>query len=202
MVGSSLSFSEALTGRGSRHVCPRRSSASAKCFAARLRSAADDVGTALPTQARRRSPSYGRKTAPAAASCRRRPGTTRFRAFRRRALAVAPFGSLDGRTAMSGPFGADDPDKTVPQRVWTVEASVGCQPGQRRPLFPALRLLVSSSRATICWIEVQSPAAPRSGPAGPLECGLYRGAEELTVSSRADHPESDGDAELFIDQLL
>jgi hypothetical protein len=89
---------------------------------------------------------------------------------------------------------ADDPDKTVPQRVWTVEASVGYQP-KRRPLF-SLRLLVSSPEPDL-RIE---PAIPGLALQVASACGLYRGAEELTAEPWII--ESDSDAELLIDMLI
>ncbi|MGH7099086.1 MAG: hypothetical protein ACREE4_15705, partial [Stellaceae bacterium] len=89
---------------------------------------------------------------------------------------------------------ADDPDKNVPQRVWTVEAIVGHRP-KGRPLF-SLRLLVSSPEPGL-RIE---PAVPGLALQVATACGLYRSNEELTAEPWI--VESDSDAEQLIDTLV
>ena len=89
---------------------------------------------------------------------------------------------------------ADDPDKTVPQRVWTVEPIVGHQQ-KHRPLF-SLRLLVSSPEQHLA-IE---PAVPGLALQLASACELYRGAEELTAEPWII--ESESNAEDLIDMLI
>jgi hypothetical protein len=89
---------------------------------------------------------------------------------------------------------ADDPDKNVAQRVWTVEAAVGRFP-KGPPLF-SLRLLVSSPERDLS-IE---PAVPGLAVQVADACGLYRGADELNADPWLI--ESDGDAEALTDTLV
>ena len=82
---------------------------------------------------------------------------------------------------------ADDPDKSVAQRVWTTEAIVGHKPGQRALL--SVRLLVSSPEQEL-QIE---PAVP--GLVSQLEskCGLYQGIERLDPEPWVIRSEDDVD---------
>lgn len=89
---------------------------------------------------------------------------------------------------------ADDPDKSVPQRVWTVEAAVGRLP-KGPPLF-SLRLLVSSPERDLS-IE---PAVPGLALQVADTCGLYRGGDQLIPEPWLI--ESDDDAEALIDMLV
>lgn len=89
---------------------------------------------------------------------------------------------------------ADDPDKSVAQRVWTTEAIVGRRPGQRA-LF-SLRLLVNSPEPEL-RIE---PAVPGLVQQVATECGLYRGADQLDAEPWV--VETDVDADLLVDVLI
>jgi hypothetical protein len=90
---------------------------------------------------------------------------------------------------------ANDPDKNVPQRVWTVEATVGRRLPKGPPLF-GLRLLVGSPEQELL-IE---PAVPGLALQVSTACHLYRGAEELTAEPWII--ESDDDAGALIDMLV
>lgn len=68
---------------------------------------------------------------------------------------------------------ADDPDKNVARRVWTVEVVIGHKP-KERPLL-GLRLLVNSPEQELS-IE---PAVPGLVQQLASECGLYHGTERL-----------------------
>jgi len=68
---------------------------------------------------------------------------------------------------------ADDPDKTVAQRIWTTEVTVGHKPGERA-LF-SVRLLVSSPERELSV----DPAVPGLVRQVAAKCGLDRGTVEL-----------------------
>jgi hypothetical protein len=89
---------------------------------------------------------------------------------------------------------ADDPDKTVAQRGWTVEAVVGRKPDQMARF--SLRLLVSSPERDL-RIE---PSAPGLLQQVASECGLYRGSERLEAEPWL--VESVAEAERLIDMLI
>ena len=89
---------------------------------------------------------------------------------------------------------ADDPDKAVAQRVWTTEAIVGHQPGQRALL--SVRLLVSSPEQEL-QIE---PAVPGLVQQLESKCGLYQGIERLDPEPWVIRSEDDVDR--LIDTLI
>ena len=82
---------------------------------------------------------------------------------------------------------ADDPDKGVAQRIWTTEAIVGHQPGQRALL--SARLLVSSPEQEL-QIE---PAVPGFVQQLESKCGLYHGIERLDPEPWVICSEADAD---------
>ena len=88
----------------------------------------------------------------------------------------------------------DDPDKTVPQRVWTTEAVVRLGP-QQRVLFN-LRLLVNSPEQ---WLDIE-PAVPGFLHQIASKCRLRLGAKTLTADPWV--VESDNEAERLIDTLM
>ncbi len=69
---------------------------------------------------------------------------------------------------------ADDPDRTVPERIWTTEVVVGLLPGQQ-PQFSA-RLLVGTPEVDLD-IEPHTPGFVQQVAE---TCGLTRGAYKLT----------------------
>jgi hypothetical protein len=89
---------------------------------------------------------------------------------------------------------ADDPDKTIPQRVWTTEVTIGQVPGQKALL--GLRLLVSSPEREL---EI-APAVPGFVQQIAERCGLRRGTIDLIADPWVI--ESDGEADLLIDLLI
>lgn len=89
---------------------------------------------------------------------------------------------------------ADDPDKNVAQRVWTVEAVIGRR-GEQRALL-GLRVLVSSPEQEL-RIE---PAVPGLVQQLASACGLYHGTEPLDAEPWLI--ESEDDADRLIDALI
>lgn len=88
---------------------------------------------------------------------------------------------------------ADDPDKTVAQRTWTTEVTVGYRPGENA-LF-SLRLLVSSPERKL-FIE---PAVPALVGEVASRCGLQRRSVDLSNDPWLVN--SDHDAQSLIDEL-
>lgn len=89
---------------------------------------------------------------------------------------------------------SDDPDKQVPQRVWTTEVAIASGPGHR-PLF-GLRLLVTSPEMEV---DVE-PAVPGIVQQLASRCGLYAGNKKLSVRPRI--VQSDEDAARLVQVLL
>ena len=89
---------------------------------------------------------------------------------------------------------ADDPDKSVAQRVWTTEAIVGHKPEQRALL--SVRLLVSSPEQEL---QVE-PAVPGLVQQLESKCGLYHGIERLDPEPWVIQSEEDADH--LIDTLI
>ena len=88
----------------------------------------------------------------------------------------------------------DDPDKEIARRVWTTEAVLGHQPGQRARL--GVRLLVSSPEQEL-RIE---PAVPGLVQQLASECGLYHETEQLDAEPWVI--QSEDDADRLIDRLI
>lgn len=89
---------------------------------------------------------------------------------------------------------ADDPDKTVAERVWTTEVVVGLLPDQ--PAKFSARLLVSTPEADL---EIE-PHTPGFIQQVVENCGLINGKKLLSVAP-AIH-ETEADAEDLIDYLI
>lgn len=89
---------------------------------------------------------------------------------------------------------ADDPDKSVAERVWTTEVVVGLQPGQS-PRFSA-RILVSTPEPDL-QIEPHTPGFIQQVVE---KCRLISGLQLLSVAPTVYETESD--AEDLIDRLI